>query len=170
MLASREKFEAREKKTIRKGENVMVQFTETNGPLSVEIIEQFELKHSISLPEQYRSFLLEFNGGRPIPKLFKISDEQGPDILRMFFGIGEMYNNLAENIHIYEDRLPIGLMPIGNDPGGNVICIGTDEEYYGKIYFWDHEEESEDLDDISNVYLLADSFDDFLSEMYTTPE
>ncbi|OKP66385.1 hypothetical protein A3842_29585 [Paenibacillus sp. P3E] len=54
--------------------------------------------------------------------MFKISDEQGPDIVRIF-----------------EDRLPIGFVPIGSDPGGNVLCIGTDDEFTGKIYFRDHQ-------------------------------
>ncbi|MCE3200953.1 SMI1/KNR4 family protein [Paenibacillus sonchi] len=148
----------------------MTRFTETNGPLSMEQIEKFESKHGISLPDQYKGFLQEFNGGRPVPKMFKISDEQGPDIVRLFFGIGDMYGNLDENIKIYEDRLPIGFVPIGNDPGGNVICIGTDEEFAGKIYFWDHEEEPEDPDDMSNVYLLANSFSDFLEQMYENPD
>lgn len=77
-----------------------------------------------------------------------------------------MSNSLDKNIKIYEDRLPIGFVPIGCDPGGNVICIGTDEEFTGRIYFWDHEEESEDPDDMSNVHLIADSFSEFLDQLY----
>ncbi|MNI49623.1 SMI1 / KNR4 family protein [compost metagenome] len=52
-------------------------------------------------------------------------------------------------------------------PGGNLICIGTDEEFTGKVYFSDHEEEPEDPDDMSNVYLLANSFSDFLESCWT---
>lgn len=63
----------------------MTRIIDSNGPLSFEQIEKFESKHGISLSEQYRGFLHEYNGGRPIPKMFKISDEQGPDIVRIFW-------------------------------------------------------------------------------------
>ncbi|WP_324611561.1 SMI1/KNR4 family protein [Bacillus massiliglaciei] len=35
-------------------------------------------------------------------------------------------------------------LPIADDSAGDVICIGTEEPYYEKIYFWDHEQEPED--------------------------
>lgn len=148
----------------------MALITQSNGPLAIERVEKFEAALGTRLPEQYRSFLQEFNGGRPVPKMFTISEEQGPDIIRMFFGIGNEYGNLEENYKVYEDRVPIGFVPIASDPGGNIICIGTDEEFTGKIYFWDHEEEPDDPEDMTNVYLLADSFNEFLEQLYASPE
>ncbi|WP_311520249.1 SMI1/KNR4 family protein [Paenibacillus albidus] len=69
--------------------------------------------------------------------MFKISDEQREGILNL----------------------------IGNDPGGNVICLGINKEYYETIYFWDHEEELNDLD-MSNMYFLANSIYEFLDQLY----
>lgn len=35
--------------------------------------------------------------------------------------------------------VPVDLVPLLNDGGGNLYCIGTRGASTGKIYFWDHE-------------------------------
>ena len=51
-----------------------------------------------------------------IPNLFMISNEQGPSVLSVFYGIGDMYDNLTDFIEIMDERLPVGFIPIGDDP------------------------------------------------------
>jgi hypothetical protein len=138
--------------------------------LSLEQIEIFENENNIKLTERYVNFLLKWNGGKVIPNLFMISNEQGPSVLNVFYGIGDMYDNLTDFIEIMDERLPVGFIPIGDDPSGNVICLGTKEPYYDKIYFWDHEQEPEDPDDMSNMYFLANSIDEFLDNLYEDTE
>lgn len=138
--------------------------------LSLEQIEIFENENNIKLTEQYINFLLKWNGGKVTPNLFKISNEQGPSVLNVFYGIGDMYDNLTDFIEIMDERLPVGFIPIGDDPSGNVICLGTKEPYYDKIYFWDHEHEPEDADDMSNMYFLANGIDEFLYNLYEDTE
>ncbi|MRX72863.1 SMI1/KNR4 family protein [Bacillus lacus] len=138
--------------------------------LSLEQIEIFENENNIKLTKKYVNFLLKWNGGKVIPNLFMIFNEQGPSVLNVFYGIGDMYDNLTDFIEIMDERLPVGFIPIGDDPSGNVICLGTKEPYYGKIYFWDHEQEPEDPDDMSNMYFLADSIDEFLDNLYEDTE
>ncbi len=36
---------------------------ESNGAVSIEEIEEFEKKYSISLPHDYKKFLSKYNGG-----------------------------------------------------------------------------------------------------------
>lgn len=138
--------------------------------LSLEQIETFESKNNIKLAEKYVDFLLKSNGGKVKPNFFMISNEQGPSILSVFYGIGDMYDNLTDFIEIMDERLPVGFIPIGDDPSGNVICLGTKEPYYDKIYFWDHEQEPEDPNDMSNMYVLANSIDEFLDKLYEDNE
>ena len=69
-------------------------------------------------------------------------------------------------IDIYEYWLPEGFIPIGGWLGGNVICLGTKEPYYEAIYFWDHEQESENPDDMNNVYFLAANIDEFVDNLF----
>lgn len=139
---------------------------ESSNKLTLEQIEQFEIKSEIKLPEKYKAFLLQWNGGYTEPSLFKISEEQGTSVVNVLNGIGDMYDNLEKVIDLYEGRLPKGFIPIGDDPGGNVICLGTKEPYCEAIYFWDHEQECENPDDMSNMYFLAKDICDFLGGLY----
>ena len=134
--------------------------------LSLEQVEIFENENNIKLTKKYVDILLKWNGGKVIPNLFMMSNEQGPSVLNVFYGNGDMYDNLTDYIEIMDERLPIGFIPIGDDPSGNVICLGTKEPYYDKIYFWDHEQEPEDPIDMSNMYFLADDIDEFLDNLY----
>lgn len=134
--------------------------------LTLEQIEQFELGHNVRFTKQYKKFLLEFNGGFAVPNIFKISNEQGESVLNVFYGIGDMYDNLEDFLDIYDDRLPKGFIPIADDSNGNLICLGTNEYYYETIYFWDHEEEPEDSENMSNMYFLANNIYEFLDKLY----
>lgn len=144
----------------------MAKIVNSYEKLSVEQIKQFESDHDVILPEKYKHFLLQWNGGYSEPSVFKISDEQGASVLNVLNGIGDMYDNLEKVLDIYEGRLPAGFIPIGDDPGGNVICVGTKEPYYEKIYFWDHEQESDEPDSMSNMYLLAGDIYEFLDQLH----
>ncbi|MCC5803778.1 SMI1/KNR4 family protein [Rossellomorea vietnamensis] len=148
----------------------MAKIYDSHDNLSLEQIEVFENDNNIKLTEQYINFLLKWNGGKVRPNLFMISKEQGPSVLNVFYGIGDMYDNLTDFIEIMDERLPVGFIPIGEDPSGNVICLGTKEPYYDKIYFWDHEKEPENPDDMSNMYFLANGIEEFLDSLYDDTE
>ncbi|WP_236347706.1 SMI1/KNR4 family protein, partial [Paenibacillus plantiphilus] len=77
------------------------------------------------------------------------------------------YNQLERYLDIFKGRIPKGFIPIGDDPGGNMICLGMDGKYRERIYFWDHEEECEDM---SNMYFLADDIYEFLNRLYDDEE
>lgn len=144
----------------------MVKVISSNEKLTIAQIEQFEERNNLKLPNKYRLFLLQWNGGYTEPSQFMISEEQGPSVVNVLNGIGDMYDNLDKVIDIYEYRLPEGFIPIGDDPGGNVLCIGTKEPYNENIYFWDHEEEHENPEDMSNMYFLASDILEFLDKLY----
>ncbi|EOV9527773.1 MULTISPECIES: SMI1/KNR4 family protein [Bacillus cereus group] len=144
----------------------MVKIESSHKKLSIEEIEKFEIENGVKLTEKYKKFLLQWNGGYPERSIFNISDELGKSVLNVFNGIGDMYDNLEKVIDIYEFRLAKGFIPIADDSAGNVICLGTEESYYEKIYFWDHEKEPEDPDDMSNMYFLANDIDEFLDNLY----
>jgi SMI1-KNR4 cell-wall len=141
-----------------------------NEKISIDTINQFENENKVKLTVKYKRFLLQWNGGYPSASTFKISDKKGHSVLNVFNGIGDMYDNLEKVIDIYEYRLPSGFIPIADDSAGNVICLGTNESYYENIYFWDHEQESENPDDMSNMYFLADDITQFLSMLHANFE
>lgn len=68
-------------------------------------------------------------------------------------------------IYILAKRIPDNFLPIGDDFGGNIICISIRGNNFGKIYFWDHEEDTYEGEypSYENVHLVADSFDGFVN-------
>ena len=128
--------------------------------------EKFDSENDVKLTELYKGFLLTWNGGRVKPNLFMVSDERGPSVLSVFYGIGDMYDNLTYFIDIMDERLTAGFIPIADDPSGNTICLGTKKPYYENIYFWDHEQEEVDPNDMNNMYFLANDIDEFIKSLY----
>ncbi len=115
--------------------------------------------------------MLEHNGGSAEPSDFPIYGEtDNPDngsTLQAFFGVNNRYYNPIEELRAYEGRVPSRLFPFASDAGGNLLCIATDGDDAGSVYFWDHEEESggDEAPTYANVYFVASSFDDFLANL-----
>ena len=64
-------------------------------------------------------------------------------------------------------------MPVGNDPGGNLILLAIKGAERGGVFFWNHDFECDDDDASSyydNVTKLATGFSEFLSGLYLTEE
>lgn len=148
----------------------MERFTESFEPLTLKEIEEFEATKGINIPKKFKEFLLDSNGGFPEPNEFLISDEQGSSCVNILFGIhSEKFDNLSKYVERYKNRLPKGFIPIGDDPGGNLLCVGIEGEYTDQIHFWDHEEElDEDGNsrmDMKNMYFLASNIFEFLDKL-----
>jgi hypothetical protein len=153
-------------------------------------LSAFEQENKVLLPSDYRAFLLKHNGGEPQPADFDYSD--GTELMsggvQEFFAIyikpetetGLSPNlNLASQFRIYKrmgiPRMPDELMPIGDNGGGNKICLCVSGEHTGCIYYWDHEMECtgggtyEDGTPITmwdNCHFVANSFTEFLDSLY----
>lgn len=84
-------------------------------------------------------------------------------MVNIFYGIGEMYDNLEKKIDIFDEIIDTGFLPIADDSGGNQICLGLSEKYFGDVYFWIHDEDPENM---GNMYFLATDFEDFLEKLY----
>ena len=147
------------------------------GATSLGAIAEFEIRQGVVLPAEYKAFLLESNGGRPTCDCFAIPGFHGQgSMMNSFYGIhnGAEHHQLELAVETYDGRIPVDLIPIAADAGGNSICIGWIGERQGKIYFWDHEDElDEDGDfvkDYRNVFLVANSLQEFLDSLMTHEE
>lgn len=132
-------------------------------------IAKFEVKKSIKLPKDYRQFLLEYNGGRPMEYEFKIS-KNNSDTVIFFLGLGVKKNHpnydLETNLIVYKNRMPSELLPIADDPFGNKICLSIKGKKRGKIYLWWHEDEADETDCQpywKNISEIANNFTEFIS-------
>lgn len=126
-------------------------FSRVGKPLLIADIAVAEAELGVVFPEQYRSFLLQTNGGHPEPDCF----DDYP--INMFCGIGltgpsnlVYYASLAWRVDTAAD-----VMAIAYGSFGFSICIGIRGDKLGKMYL--HDQESQTL------RMLAEDLDTFLS-------
>ena len=137
--------------------------------LTEQEIDSFEESMNIKLPIEYRSFLLKYNGGKPEPNLIPIKDNPSDShamLIRLYcLAKGDNLDIIQKNKWL-KGRLPNGFLAIGEDPGGNFICIDVLSNT-GKIYFWAYEEEAPEGEpaDFRNVYYIANSFQEMLDTL-----
>jgi cell wall assembly regulator SMI1 len=127
-------------------------------------IRSLEQKIGFPLPQDYRQFLLQYNGGVPKPErfAFRIPSGEQVSLVRVFFSLDENdpYYNLLRKLSVNEGYIPESCLPIGEDPFGNLILLELSKSHQGNVYFWDHESEGgDDLRD--NMALIAGNFTEF---------
>ena len=109
---------------------------------NVEVyITEFEKKYEFVFPEQYREFLLKYNGGETPSSEFKIN-KVSSDITG-FYGVGEADKYL--NYDFFErtgglrEYIEDSLLPIASTSFGDYVLIGVSDDKMGKIYFHYHD-------------------------------
>jgi hypothetical protein len=86
------------------------------------------------------------------------------------YGLQSNLWNIFETWDALRDRMPPGLVPIGEDFFGNQICIDVSEAGNGRIYSWFHEgdpgpPDAQGRPGWANTFLLATSFTDLLHRL-----
>ena len=135
------------------------------GIAKPEIIAYFERQIGFPLPEDYRRFLCEYNGGtarvRYSTFLVEALNENIPLDVLYGLGVAEKELDLQEWYEEYRDDLAPGSIIICHDPGGGMIVLINDNEIKG-VYYWDHSFYFEQSNEAENTYKIADSFEAFL--------
>jgi len=150
----------------------MISFNKINSPTNKDEIRKLEKKWRITLPEVYKKFLLQNNGGRVGEEVFPIQNNPSGDraIIHSFFGLNlDNVYDLDSKLRVYKagQRIPDNFIPIACDVGGNLVCISFKGEDEGKVYFWDHEDEYMEGEKVGykNVYLVADNLEEFINSL-----
>ena len=120
------------------------------GNGSEEFVNGLERKLGIELDEEYRKFLIKYNGGDTPNTEVKIKGFSSD--LRYLFGI-----NAKKNIEDYLQILvweKLRCVPIGEDSYGNCYAIGTEGIEKGSVFFCDHEKGFD-------RFKISDSFSQF---------
>jgi hypothetical protein len=131
-------------------------------------IQAIEEQIGFELPDDYRRFLAEVNGGRPQPREFEGPNGNG-SVMHFFFTADPAapYYVITSEIEMYEDRIPKGLLPIGGDPFGNLVLLDLGARSVGSVYFWEHEEENMEGDPYwDNISFIAPSFTEFIGSLH----
>ncbi len=140
------------------------------GEMSIKALENFEQEIQYRLPEDYRHYLLSFNGAEPINTVCNISDDEGTTRVHGMLGIhnGSEHLQLESNFGDNNSTKKTGLLAFAYDQAGNDFCICLLPKHYGEVYFYDHE--SSCADDIDTLIKLADSFDCFIKSLISEEE
>lgn len=144
------------------------------SPAPPDELSAFERSLGVSLPADYRRFLVACNGGYVGGRLwFEGPTPEGRSVDVGLHHIGgfrsEYYFSLAWARDTYELRIPETLLWIMDDPFGNAICLGLSGAHRGQVFFWDHEAEPDpdtwdgEMETAGNLQLLALSFGDFVA-------
>lgn len=144
------------------------------GQLTENVVIDFEHFFEISLPKEYRNFLLENNGGEPVPgfEFFWIKKGKDGSSVHQYFGLHNGPIHLQLNTYMDQSifGFPRSLLPVADDGMGNFICVGIQENNYGKVYFLDHDlfpfQSNENAPGITQ---LSSSFSSFINALKEDP-
>ena len=143
----------------------MIENNNEFGKLKEIELSDFEKVNDIILPNDYKDFLLKFNGGVPNPNV----NENPSTVVTYILGMhnGDYYASLYKHVDIFKRRLPFSTFPIATDGFGNLFIMSVHPKGLGHIYFWDHEGEPEYQDGhyIDNCYFVSYSFTEFLNNL-----
>lgn len=143
----------------------MLNTTATDPSIAEIDIQRLEQRHGMTLPGDYRAFLLLRNGGRPERDLFFAPESKSNPVARInfFLSIGDPDDSydLDSTLDAVADRIEKGFLPIAVTWRGNYICLGVEGDCAGRILFWDgHVLKGE------NVYPVAKSFTEFINGLF----
>jgi hypothetical protein len=143
------------------------------GVVTEEVLLLAEQKIGYPLPEGYREFLQDY-GGFMFSVSCPVKDRRdGVEETDFSFSYSLNLHSTAFTYDLlwkYQDDVSAGVMateilPIGGDDGGNQVCICMGGENLGKVYFWYHDKAGSPFD-YSCLYLIADSFDEFMQSLF----
>lgn len=164
------------------------------SPLSEEEIGVVEKMINGHFSDDYRFFLSSYGASlfkgeseeNPYVVFSSIEElpahitSDGFALVDAFYGASnEGPYSLATRVNFFRGRMPESIIPIADDGGSGQICLGIRNTDEGKIFYWDQQGEAlseeeylEDFDEprpeqamYENMYLIANSFCEFLNAL-----
>jgi hypothetical protein len=115
-----------------------VGYQRSAGPASDEDIQRLERHIGRPLPDAYRAYLRQQDGGR-----LETNHEAANEV----FGVGPDTPEWADMwrfLDLYKDRVPAWLLPVAADSFGNLFALSLRDSDRGSVWFWDHEREADE--------------------------
>ncbi len=137
-----------------------VGYVRREPPASPELVAQLEGQLGQALPDDYRHYLLQQDGGRL---------EDNTEAVINVFGLGEVpdWTNMWHKLETFQNRVPAWLLPVAQDAYGNLFAISHRPSDFGSVWLWDHEEEADEGEPPSeeNISFKAGSWTAFLERL-----
>ncbi len=133
---------------------------EDDSTVTLAELTQFEQEKGIRIPDAYKDFLTQQcafyvvdDYGFPMLETSDMTSDDGCEKIELFYN-REFITGSDAFIRNWGKKV----LPIGENMGGDYVCIGVSGERFGKIYFLYHEDEERE----DGLYLIANSFEDFI--------
>ena len=130
-------------------------------------IHSIEQELSVSIPADYKAFLIEHNGICTENTIVRIEAIEEETLLNVLFSCDNQLNRALTLEYWnteYKDDIPEGALLIGDFQDGGFLFLipaGNDKG----VYYYDHAYTFESSDDDGNTYLLADTFEAFINSL-----
>lgn len=146
----------------------MPSFEKKFPPVTLGGIAGVEQRLGVDLPAEFRSFLLETNGGQPTPSQFTLAAIDEEALVDFLYGVSPVREpgDLEYEFNSLKDDLPARWLPVGHDPGGNLILVSLEEGTRGAVYYGDTAMFLEASGPGRNVYKVAQDFGAFLNSLH----
>ena len=136
----------------------------SNGKISEASIDSFEKEIQLSLPDDYKKFLIDTNGGALQNGLIK-PQRPGELLIDYLFGLSEKDEFDLRFWHSeFRGEIPEKSVIIGSDAGGGFLLLCTEEDLAG-VYYYDHSYLFPSSGDDENTYFIYSSFSELLSDL-----
>ena len=123
---------------------------------------------SVRFPDDYRDFLLTFNGGRPGPSHLRFNYAGETDVFHVhfFFGVAdpEVSCDLNWNAEVTRETRTPSILPIARDDYGCLFYLTVSGPRTGEVLFGGLPQ-----DGVVNYSRVADSFSSFLDMLGEYP-
>lgn len=110
-------------------------------PLTDQGLSHLESTLGVSLPQDFRLWLLEHNGATPEPSEVRLGGGAALVINAFISFSQDDRPNVLSVLDGLRGRLPTGLIPFAEDHAGNPLCFECSREgVASRVVLWDHEE------------------------------
>jgi hypothetical protein len=155
-------------------------FAEPGPRVTEDDVRRFEREFGHELPDDYRAFLLEVNGGYASSShcvfTLRRRARQDESVLNSLFSLNAPDDQAdlatAQIAYSPDSRLPAGFLAIGYDGMGGRIIMPLVGLHRGEVWYLDTEDDSEDWPstrvdwfDRRDVWKLAQGFAEFMSSL-----
>ena len=137
-------------------------------------VSAFEQQIGFALPEDYRQFLINNNGGRVNDQMFFVKGLGQAVLMHVLYGLTNTQSRgltLGYWLAEHDDDIGEKELVIGHAPGGHqlLLVIGGDDK---GVYYWDHNNFfPQSADGGGNTYFVANTFAEFINSLrdYSPP-
>lgn len=142
---------------------------------TLDFIQEKERKWRLVLPDDFKDFIMQYNGGIPDKTSF-ICCQRGYTVTRFlcilknpganpngWYDISVVESQIGERLTSNEDLMGVEILPIAALSGGDYLCLDfRNEKTFPEVCVWCYEE-SEDFSPVT--YKAADTFSAFLGQL-----